>query len=108
MGKLKVRVDEDKCVGAGQCVYAAPDVFDQREEDGIVILLDAEPDPSQAAKVRKAARLYATAIELDESAGVELFQKTACGKTLDLSRRRPPIPFQAQFLCQMPATPFFR
>ncbi len=68
MGKLKVRVDEDKCVGAGQCVYAAPDVFDQREEDGIVILLDAEPDPSQAAKVRKAARLCpALAIVVEET-----------------------------------------
>ncbi len=57
MGKLKVRIDEEKCIAAGQCVFAAPEVFDQREEDGIVVLLDAEPDAALAEKVRKAARL---------------------------------------------------
>jgi ferredoxin len=54
---MKVRIDEDKCVGAGQCVFAADAVFDQREEDGIVILLTDSPDESQEAAVRKAARL---------------------------------------------------
>lgn len=38
---MKVIIDEDKCVGAGQCVLAAAEVFDQREDDGIVVLLDA-------------------------------------------------------------------
>lgn len=68
MGQLKVKIDQDKCVGAGQCVFAAPDVFDQREDDGIVELLDAEPDASKAAKVKKAARLCpAKAIEVEET-----------------------------------------
>lgn len=40
---MKVVVDEDKCVAAGQCVAAAMDVFDQRDEDGIVVLLDENP-----------------------------------------------------------------
>ena len=40
---MKITVDEDKCCAAGSCVLAAPDVFDQRDEDGIVVLLDAEP-----------------------------------------------------------------
>jgi hypothetical protein len=31
--------------GAGSCVLIAPEVFDQREDDGIVILLNAEPAP---------------------------------------------------------------
>jgi len=57
MGKLRVRIDESKCIAAGQCVFAAPAVFDQREEDGIVVLLNETPDESQAAAVRKAARL---------------------------------------------------
>ena len=42
MGMFKVHVDEDKCIGAGQCVRIAPEIFDQRD-DGIVILLDPTP-----------------------------------------------------------------
>ncbi len=68
MGKLKVIVDEEKCVGAGQCVMAAPEVFDQREEDGIVVLLQAEPDEALTAAVKKAARLCpALAITVEET-----------------------------------------
>ena len=29
---IKIHVDEHKCVGAGQCVMTAPQVFDQRED----------------------------------------------------------------------------
>ncbi len=68
MGKLKVEIIQDKCVGAGQCVFAAPDVFDQREEDGIVVLLDEDPDISKAPEIRKAAKLCpAMAILVEES-----------------------------------------
>ncbi|WP_433632202.1 ferredoxin [Nocardia sp. CA-120079] len=51
---MKVTIDEDKCVACGQCVAVAPDVFDQRDEDGIVILLDANPPAELAADVREA------------------------------------------------------
>ncbi len=37
---MKVTVDKDKCCGAGTCVLVAPDVFDQRDDDGVVVLLD--------------------------------------------------------------------
>ena len=37
---MRISVDEDKCIGAGQCVAAAAaEVFDQRDEDGVVVLL---------------------------------------------------------------------
>lgn len=63
---FKVRVIERKCIGAGQCVLAAPAVFDQ-DEDGIVVLLDATPPADQHEAVRKAARLCpAVAIFVDE------------------------------------------
>jgi ferredoxin len=52
---MHITVDEEKCCGAGQCVLAAPDVFDQRDEDGIVVLLDAAPGPEQHGAVREAA-----------------------------------------------------
>ena len=33
---MKVYVDQDRCIAAGQCVAHADEVFDQREDDGIV------------------------------------------------------------------------
>ncbi|MFD9741413.1 ferredoxin [Umezawaea sp. NPDC059074] len=63
---MKVFVDEDKCCGAGSCVLAAPDVFDQRDEDGVVVLLDAEPPAHLHAVVREAAGVCpAAAIALE-------------------------------------------
>ena len=54
---IKIHVDRDKCIGAGHCVRAAAEVFDQREEDGIVVLLlEVVPAPL-AAKVQKAETL---------------------------------------------------
>ncbi|MFF2331768.1 MULTISPECIES: ferredoxin [unclassified Streptomyces] len=52
---MNVTVDEDKCCGAGQCVLIAPEVFDQRDDDGIVVLLDAAPPKERHTAVREAA-----------------------------------------------------
>ena len=54
---MKVTIDIDKCIGAGQCVLSAPDVFDQRDEDGLVVLLNPTPSAGQAADVKHAAAL---------------------------------------------------
>jgi ferredoxin len=54
---MKVTVDQDKCVASGQCVLAAGDVFDQRDEDGIVVLLAPDPPAERADDVRRAAAL---------------------------------------------------
>ena len=65
---MKVVVDQEKCVGAGQCVLLAPDVFDQRDEDGVVVLLQENPPAELHADVRQAAQVCpALAIEVDES-----------------------------------------
>jgi len=64
---MKVVVDEDKCVAAGQCVAAAMDVFDQRDEDGIVVVLDENPPAELADDVRNAAAVCpALAIRIEE------------------------------------------
>ena len=51
-----VHVDEDLCIGAGQCVLAAPAIFDQ-DDRGLVILLDATPPAALHEAARKAAKL---------------------------------------------------
>jgi ferredoxin len=64
---FKLTVDQDKCCGAGQCVVLAPEVFDQRGEDGIVVLLDETPDDALHAHVREAASVCpAAAITVEE------------------------------------------
>ena len=52
---MRVSVDEDRCIAAGQCVALAPTVFDQRDDDGIVILLDETPGEGLHGAVREAA-----------------------------------------------------
>jgi ferredoxin len=54
---MKVTVDTNKCIAAGQCVLNAPDVFDQRDEDGVVVLLNPDPPDAVAVDVRRAAML---------------------------------------------------
>ncbi|WP_326759761.1 ferredoxin [Streptomyces phaeochromogenes] len=54
---LTVSLDRERCCSAGQCVGAAPEVFEQSERDGRVTLLIPEPDQQHAADVRLAADL---------------------------------------------------
>jgi ferredoxin len=64
---VKVIIDQDKCVASGQCVLAADDVFDQRDEDGIVVLLDTNPPNERLADVKQAAAICpALAITVEE------------------------------------------
>lgn len=64
---MRVSVDQDKCIGSGQCVRTVPAVFDQREEDGIVTLLAASPPAQLEQDVRLAASMCpAQAITVSE------------------------------------------
>ncbi|MFJ8276370.1 ferredoxin [Streptomyces griseoviridis] len=54
---MRVSVESERCCAAGQCVLAAPDVFDQRDEDGVVVLLDDRPPADRHAAVVEAAQL---------------------------------------------------
>ena len=66
MSAFKVVVDEDLCIGAGQCVLIAPRIFDQ-DDRGLVILLHATPPPALHDAARKAAKLCpARAITIEE------------------------------------------
>ena len=52
---MHVEVDVPKCVASGQCVLIAPEVFDQRDEDGMVVLLDEAPAAEHHDRIREAA-----------------------------------------------------
>ena len=54
---IRIYADPQKCVGAGHCVRNVPEVFDQREEDGIVVLLAPSAPDALAAYLNKAAQL---------------------------------------------------
>jgi ferredoxin len=55
---MHVYVDASKCELHGECVMAAPDVFeiDEDETEGVTVL-DAEPDETLRAAVEDAALL---------------------------------------------------
>lgn len=54
---MKVQVDREVCIGAGMCTLTAPEVFDQDDEDGQVVLLNPTPPPDQHQAAREAAQL---------------------------------------------------
>ncbi|MBL8381530.1 MAG: ferredoxin [Burkholderiales bacterium] len=54
---MRIRIERERCVGAGQCVRVAPAVFDQADDDGLVRLIEAAPQGPEAERARKAAQL---------------------------------------------------
>ncbi|MGR4882349.1 ferredoxin [Streptomyces sp. LARHCF249] len=55
---MRITADTDKCIGAGQCLFTEPDLFDQSEADGRVVVLNAEPvGELLAQKAREAVYL---------------------------------------------------
>ncbi len=56
MTGMRVQADRDVCVGAGNCVLTAPDIFDQ-DDDGLVTVLAADPPADRDADVERAVRM---------------------------------------------------
>lgn len=56
---MKVVVNFDLCMSNAQCMLAAPEVFEVRE-DGLLYILQPEPPEALRAKVEDAARLCPT------------------------------------------------
>lgn len=52
---MQVKVDRQRCVGAGMCVLNAPEVFDQSDGDGRVILVTRRVRPADVEAVARAA-----------------------------------------------------
>ncbi|WP_375425339.1 ferredoxin [uncultured Friedmanniella sp.] len=50
---MRVEATPEVCIGAGNCVLAAPDLFDQ-DDDGTVQVLQAEVPPGQEDEAQEA------------------------------------------------------
>jgi len=53
---VKITADTDLCIGAGNCVMVAAEVFDQ-DDDGIVVLRHETVSDSELEHVREAVKL---------------------------------------------------
>lgn len=63
---MKVNVDFDLCASTGACMQVCPEVFEVRS-DGYLYVLQEQPGPELADKVREAADLCPTgAISIDD------------------------------------------
>ncbi|WP_316524168.1 ferredoxin [Kitasatospora brasiliensis] len=60
-GSVRISIDRTRCVGSGQCVMAAPELFDQ-DDDGLIVVLDPEPGPDLVVAARTAAQLCPGAV----------------------------------------------
>ena len=54
---MKITVDTTLCEVHGDCVVAAPDIFDIGEDDDVVQVLDPEPGEGLRAVVTQAAKM---------------------------------------------------
>jgi ferredoxin len=59
---LKVVVDTSLCIGSGNCAMTAPAVFDQDEEQAVVVLLDDSPPESEREAVKLAVEQCPSAV----------------------------------------------
>jgi ferredoxin len=64
---VRVEVDLSRCAGYGNCVEAAPDVFQLSDVADIAEVIQPEPGPALFEAVRKAARVCpADAVIIEE------------------------------------------
>jgi ferredoxin len=66
---MHVSANRETCTVSSLCVYRAPEVFDQ-DDEGQVVLLNAEPPPEQHEGVRDAVRSCPTrSLSIDYEVG---------------------------------------
>jgi ferredoxin len=53
---MRVTVDRDRCLGSGNCIAWASEVFDQSDDDFLVVVLDENPRAERWEAVEQAAR----------------------------------------------------
>lgn len=56
MPPVIIEADPEVCIGSGMCALTAPDLFDQSEDDGTVLLLRPVPADPELGSARDAVR----------------------------------------------------
>lgn len=69
---MRVIAYTQKCISGGNCVLACSDVFEQRDSDGTVHILNERPDLALLEKIRQAvdlcpAQVFTTEDEANEA-----------------------------------------
>ncbi|QYC40623.1 Ferredoxin-2 [Nonomuraea coxensis DSM 45129] len=54
---MEIKADTTVCIGAGMCALTAPQLFDQSEDEGTVLVLQREVPPELEDTVRRAVTL---------------------------------------------------
>jgi ferredoxin len=54
---MRITLTARRCCASGLCVWIAPDIFGQRQDDGTGIVLDPTPQPSLWPLATEAANL---------------------------------------------------
>lgn len=54
---MKIKVDNELCEAHGECVIAAPEIFELGDDDEIVTVLDSEPSEDLRGKAEEAAQM---------------------------------------------------
>ena len=53
---MRISVDRSRCLGSGNCLTWASEVFDQSDDDFLVVVLDETPPAERREAVEQAAR----------------------------------------------------
>ena len=53
---MRVSVDRSRCLGSGNCLTWASEVFDQSDDDFLVVVLDETPPAERREAIEQAAR----------------------------------------------------
>jgi ferredoxin len=69
---VRILGDRDICVGAGMCALTAPDLFEQDEEDGLVVVRNVHVEGQALELARKA-------LDLCPSGALSLLEDDAAG-----------------------------
>ena len=70
---FRLHADTEVCIGAGMCATTAPDVFDQDDDTGVVLLLTRIPTTDHLDAVRRAVACCPSgALALTEEPGPEM------------------------------------